>query len=64
MSFQARIPLIWFFRTGDRNANQEMGKILGTSTFVMSRVVVTVLNGTYTSEVNSLLTTKDGDADA
>jgi hypothetical protein len=43
-------------------SNQGMGKILATLAFVISTAVVTVLNETYTGEVNSLLTTMDGDA--
>jgi len=41
-------------------SNQGMGKILGTDAFIMSTVVGTMTNGTFTGEVNSLLTTMDG----
>jgi hypothetical protein len=43
-------------------SNQGMGKILGMDAFVMSTATVTVANGTFMGEVNSLITTMTGDA--
>jgi hypothetical protein len=43
-------------------SNQGTGKLLGKDAFVMSTAVVAVSNGTFMGEVNSLLTTMDGNA--
>ncbi len=43
-------------------SNQGMGKILGMDAFIMSTAVVTVSKGTFMGEVNSLITTMDGNA--
>jgi hypothetical protein len=43
-------------------SNQGIGKILGMDAFVMSTATVTVANGTFMGEVNSLITTMTGDA--
>jgi phosphoserine aminotransferase len=43
-------------------SNQGTGKILGMDAFLMSTAIVTVANGTYMGEVNSLITTMDGGA--
>ena len=41
-------------------SNQGIGKILGIDAFIMSTAVGTMANGTFMGEVNSLLTTMDG----
>jgi hypothetical protein len=41
-------------------SNQGVGKILGLDAFIMSTAVGTFANGTFMGEVNSLLTTMDG----
>jgi hypothetical protein len=43
-------------------SNQGMGKILGVDAFIMSTAVATIANGIFVGEVNSLITTMNGDA--
>ena len=42
-------------------SNQGMGKFFGIPAFIMSTAVVTIVDGIYRGEVNSLLNTMDGD---
>ena len=42
-------------------SNQGMGKILGMNAFVMSTATVTLANGTFTGEVNTLMTIMEGE---
>jgi hypothetical protein len=43
-------------------SNQGTGKLLGMDAFLMSTATVSVANGVYVGEVNSLITTMDGGA--
>jgi hypothetical protein len=43
-------------------SNQGTGKILGIDAFLTSTATVSVANGIYMGEVNSLITTMDGGA--
>ncbi len=43
-------------------SNQGTGKIFGIDAFIMSTATVSVANGLYMGEVNSLITTMDGSA--
>jgi hypothetical protein len=41
---------------------QGMGKFMGVDAFVMSTAVGTIANGVFVGEVNSMITTKDGES--
>ena len=41
-------------------SNQGMGKILGIDAFIMSTATTTMAKGVYMGEVNSIITTMDG----
>jgi hypothetical protein len=43
-------------------SNQGIGKLLGLDAFIMSTATVRVKNGIYIGEVNSLITTMDGNS--
>jgi hypothetical protein len=42
-------------------SNQGMGKILGMNAFILSTAITTVSSGIFLGEVNSVLTTMDGE---
>ncbi len=43
-------------------SNQGLGKILGKDAFIMSTATVTISNGVFMGEVNSVITTIEGDS--